>query len=247
MRFVTHERNLPVSMLERHLYQSVSTLFHLVPQQCSLTVDSSDQNTAASTLHIACLPLSTQQSQLRELLTPYGHIVNMRIGAEKSSRGFTRRSAFATVVFEKPQQAEKAQTAIDGRYMGEGWRIKASWGDHGQQKGTHFMVLNNVVAKDIPSAPFDARIPDESLSKAQLSRAPPPSALTTSPNVPKWGQPQQRSVKVQRSHDARQIRRIHKVIEAVIEFGPEFEALLMESEKYNEDYAFLFDSNVFPS
>ena len=91
----------------------------------------------ANTLHIACLPLSTRQSQLRELLEPYGDVVSIRIISEKlSSRDFVRPSASALVVFDKPQQAEKAQTAIDGRYMGEGWRIKASWGDREMQKGT---------------------------------------------------------------------------------------------------------------
>jgi RNA recognition motif-containing protein len=90
----------------------------------------------ANTLNIACLPLSTRQSQLRELLDQYGEIVSIKIVTEKpSSRDFARRSSSATVVFEKSFQAEKAQTAIDGRYMGEGWRIKASWGDREQQKG----------------------------------------------------------------------------------------------------------------
>jgi len=90
----------------------------------------------ANTLNIACLPLSTRQSQLRELLDQYGEIVSIKIVTEKpSSRDFARRSSSAIVVFEKSFQAEKAQTAIDGRYMGEGWRIKASWGDREQQKG----------------------------------------------------------------------------------------------------------------
>jgi len=104
-----------------------------------------------------------------------------------------------------------------------------------------------MIAKDIPAAPFDATIPTQALSKSQLSRAPPPNALLAPSNVPKWGQTQQRVVKVQRPQDAQQLRRIHAVIEAVTEFGPDFEALLMEREKYNEDYAFLFDSNVSPS
>jgi U2-associated protein SR140 len=51
-------------------------------------------------------------------------------------------------------------------------------------------------------------------------------------------------VRVQRPYDPRVLRRIHAVIEAVVQYGPEFEALLMEREKQNEDYAFLFDSNV---
>ena len=100
--------------------------------------------------------------------------------------------------------------------------------------------------KDIPSAPFDASIPTQALSKSQLSRAPPPSSLIVPTNVPKWGQPQQLVVRVQRPRDSRALRRIHAVIEGVMEYGPDFEALLMEREKFNEDYAFLFDTNVGP-
>lgn len=96
----------------------------------------------------------------------------------------------------------------------------------------------------MPSAPFNASVPSQALSKSQLSRAPPPTSLLVPANVPKWGQTQQLTVKVQRPRDARAVRRIHAVIEGVTDYGPDFEALLMEREKYNEDYAFLFDSNV---
>jgi len=101
-----------------------------------------------------------------------------------------------------------------------------------------------MVVKDIPSAPFDASVPTQALSKSQLSRAPPPSSLVVPVNTPKWGQTQQLVVRVQRPRDARSLRRIHAVIEAVMEYGPDFEALIVEREKFNEDYAFLFDSNV---
>jgi hypothetical protein len=100
--------------------------------------------------------------------------------------------------------------------------------------------------KDVPSAPFNASVPTQALSKSQLSRAPPPSSLLVPANVPKWGQAQQLVVRVQRPRDARAVRRIHAVIECVTDYGTDFEALLMEREKYNEDYAFLFDSNVSP-
>jgi len=99
-------------------------------------LDRLDAEISANTLHIACLPLSTRQSQLGELLDPYGEIVSIKIIDEKpSAKEFTRQSSSAIVMFEKPFQAEKAQTAIDGRYMGEGWRLKASWGNKEQQKG----------------------------------------------------------------------------------------------------------------
>jgi hypothetical protein len=67
----------------------------------------------------------------------FGEIVSIKVIAERpTGKEFARRSASATVVFEKSHQAEKAHTAIDGRYMGEGWRIKASWGDREQTKSS---------------------------------------------------------------------------------------------------------------
>ena len=102
-----------------------------------------------------------------------------------------------------------------------------------------------MVVKDVVTAPFNSGTGHESLTKAQLSRAPPPSSLITVPaNVPKWGQSQQLFVRVERPRDPRMLRRIHAVIESVMEYGAEFEALLMERESGNENYAFLFDSNV---
>ena len=101
-----------------------------------------------------------------------------------------------------------------------------------------------MLVKDIPSAPFDASVPSQALSNSQLSRAPPPSSLIVHVHTPKWGQKQELVVRVERPRDSRALRRIHATIEAIMEYGPDFEALLMEREKYNEDYAFLFDSNV---
>ena len=62
--------------------------------------------------------------------------------------------------------------------------------------------------------------------------------------MPKWGQKEKLVVHVERPRNALALRRIHAVIEGVAEYGPDFEALLMEREKENEDYAFLFDSTV---
>ena len=67
----------------------------------------------------------------------FGDIVSIKVVAERpTGNDFARRSASATVAFEKSHQAEKAHAAIDGRYMGEGWRIKASWGDREQTKSS---------------------------------------------------------------------------------------------------------------
>jgi len=107
-----------------------------------------------------------------------------------------------------------------------------------------FLCHLTLLAKDIPSAPFGASVPTQTLTKAQLSRAPPPSVLVVPSQVPKWGQPQQLVVRVQRPMNSKTVRRIHSVIEGVAEYGPPFEALLMERERFNEDYAFLFDSTV---
>ena len=201
---------------------------------------------SASTLSLACLPLSTRQSQLRQLLSPHGDIQSIKIHTDRSSsREYTRTSATALVTFSKPYEAEKAQSAVDGHYMGEGFRIKASWRDKKAKGTTRFCEWRGLmVGKDVIVAPFNAGTKSESLTKAQLSRAPPPSILLVPANVPKWGQSQQLVVRVERPRDPRMLRRIHAVIESVSEYGAEFEALLMEREKGNENYAFLFDSNV---
>lgn len=99
------------------------------------------------------------------------------------------------------------------------------------------------IVKNIPSAPFNASVSIPSLSKSQLSRAPPPNSLL-SLGTPKWEQ--QLSIRVQRPRDARSLRRIHAVIEGITEHGADFESLLMQQQKQNEDYAFLFDSTVIP-
>jgi len=92
---------------------------------------------SANTLTLACLPLSTRQSQVRHLVSPHGQIESIKIHTDRSSstREFTRKTATALVTFSKPHEAEKAQSALDGQYMGEGFRIKASWGDKQQAKG----------------------------------------------------------------------------------------------------------------
>jgi RNA recognition motif-containing protein len=79
-------------------------------------------------LRIAHLPPSTSKSQLREILAPNGTILNLNLVTE-GSKGFSRSTASATVIFDKSQQAEAAQRSLDGQYMGEGYRVKATWGD----------------------------------------------------------------------------------------------------------------------
>jgi RNA recognition motif-containing protein len=91
-----------------------------------LTLERTDLS--ANTLKIAHLPLSISQSQLRDILAPYGEIVSINLVTERS-KGFIRPSTSASVIFEKSYQADKAHSAIDGKYMGEGWRIKTTWGE----------------------------------------------------------------------------------------------------------------------
>lgn len=131
----THEINTPVTPRRRHFSPTVP-LHPTYHPQLMLTFGIEPEQ-SANTLYLTCLPLSTTQSQLRDLLFPYGPIRNIKIITEKhSSKTFTRKSCSASIVFEKSSQAERAQTGVDGRYMGQGWRIKASWGDLESRKRT---------------------------------------------------------------------------------------------------------------
>ena len=137
MQFVIHERNPHDLILGVLSYPKV-----IVSTIVILTADRPYED-PANILTMSCLPLSTRQSQVRELVSPYGQVASIQMVEEKSSRGFGKRSLSAIIVFERSNQAEKAQAAIDGKYMGEGWRIKASWGDMDQQKGTPSLSIIN--------------------------------------------------------------------------------------------------------
>jgi RNA recognition motif len=85
---------------------------------------------AENVLNLTNLPTSIREQEIRELLSPYGKVVHVRITVEQpSTREFVRKSSSARVIFEKAHQAEKAHTTVDGDYLSEGWRVKASWGD----------------------------------------------------------------------------------------------------------------------
>lgn len=120
----------------------------------------------------------------------------------------------ATCSFATPENAVAAKAGLDGRYMGEGCRLS--------------LELGKDINYNDDTLPFGAQP-----KVVNLARMAPPSAR-------KVREGQALEVHVQRPTNLEATRRIHRVIQHVLEHGPPFEALLRRRETHNPDYEFLF-------
>ncbi|EMR08167.1 hypothetical protein PNEG_03341 [Pneumocystis murina B123] len=195
-------------------------------EKCDDCFDSSHPRS----LHLTSLPPSTTQQSLSTLLLPYGKITSINILPSKSTDDQFKKGVSAFVTFEDPKNAEKAKSNIDGTYIGEGWRVKAVWG----KELKSFTYVDSHKTK----LPFDAK-----QGIIGFNRAPPPGGVTNGRFNP-LSMLNRIEVVVSKPKDLKLLRRIHRVIEKIIEHGVEFEAFLMKREYDNPDYEFLFDSTT---
>ncbi|KAG5513301.1 hypothetical protein PMAC_001364 [Pneumocystis sp. 'macacae'] len=179
-------------------------------------------------LHLTSLPPSTTQQSLSTLLLPYGKITSINILPSRSTDDQFKKGVSAFVTFEDPRDAEMAKSNLDGTYLGQGWRAKVIWGK--ELKSSTFYVDTHI------KLPFNAK-----QGTMSFNRAPPPGGIAVGRVVPS-SMLNRIEVIVLKPKDLKLLRRIHRVIEKVVEYGVEFEAFLMKKESNNSDYEFLFDS-----
>ncbi|QSL66973.1 hypothetical protein MERGE_001360 [Pneumocystis wakefieldiae] len=195
-------------------------------EKCDDSFDSSHPRS----LHLTSLPPSSTQQSLSTLLLPYGKITSINILPSKSTDDQFKKGVSAFVTFEDPKNAEKAKSNIDGTYLGEGWRLKVVWG----KELKSFTYVDNHKTK----LPFDAK-----QGIVSFNRAPPPGGIINGRFNP-LSMLNRIEVVVSKPKDLKLLRRIHRVIEKIVEHGVEFEAFLMKREHDNPDYEFLFDSTT---
>ncbi|KAG5437699.1 hypothetical protein PCANB_000736 [Pneumocystis canis] len=182
-------------------------------------------------LHLTSLPPSTTQQSLLTLLLPYGKISSINILPSRSADDQFKKGVSAFVTFEDSENAEKAKSNFDGTYLGEGWRVRVKWGK--ELKSSIPYVDTRKIR-----LPFNAK-----QGVISFNRAPPPGGMVSG----RFASPlmlNRIEVVVSKPKDLKLLRRIHRVIEKVVEYGVEFEAFLMKKECDNHNYEFLFDSNT---
>uniref|UniRef100_A0A3B5LMY1 Zgc:163098 n=1 Tax=Xiphophorus couchianus TaxID=32473 RepID=A0A3B5LMY1_9TELE len=147
----------------------------------------------------------------------YGPLASVKIMWPRTDEERCRTSNRAFVAFMTRKDAERAMAALDGKVI-MGFEMKLGWGK-------------------------PARIPPQPLyTPAGVRVAPPPPS-----GLPFNAQPRDRfrndfTKPLAISPHRNLLFLIHRMVEFVVREGPLFEAMIMNKEKNNPDYRFLFDN-----
>jgi len=206
---------------------------------------------AKPTLHLSSLPPGTSPAVIKALLTPSPLVVeNVRIlpaasGAERKSI-----SAIVTLAAETPAtDIDTMVSHLQNKYLGFGFNLSIS--RHLSSAALAGPGVLSTPALSLNDLPFGAK---PIAQHSSLSRAPPPghgpsrfappaSYTSTTPYGPRSNMVQTQVI-VQPPSDLKQLKLIHKTLEALLTYGPEFEALLMSRPQIQRDeqWAWLWNS-----
>ena len=208
---------------------------------------------ARPTIHLSSIPPGTSSAVIKALV-PLS-VEDVRIlppsapGGAIASSERKSTSAIVTLAADTPgTDIDAVVSQLQNKYLGFGFNLTISR----HLSSAVLTPFSSTPALGTSNLPFNARpIPQ---SRINLSRAPPPSqahnprfappasysSSTISPRV----SPQQTQVIVQPPSSIATLRLIHKTLEALLTYGPEFEALLMSRGviQTDERWAWLWDA-----
>ncbi|XP_069002657.1 U2 snRNP-associated SURP motif-containing protein isoform X1 [Embiotoca jacksoni] len=186
-------------------------------------------------LYISCISPKMNEEMLCKEFCKYGPLASVKIMWPRTDEERCRTSNRAFVAFMTRKDAERALAALDGKVI-MGFEMKLGWGKPARIPPQPLYTPVGVRATPPPPSglPFNAQPRDRfrndftkplGLSKGELDK-------TLSEAVVKVVIPTERNL----------LFLIHRMIEFVVREGPVFEAIIMNKEKNNPDYRFLFDN-----
>ena len=210
---------------------------------------------AKPTLHLSSIPPGTSPAVIKGLFAPSPLTVeNVRILPPAPGTAAERKSvsAIATLAAETPAtDIDTTVSHLQNKYLGFGFNLSIS-------RYLSSAALNaagsfsNTPSLQLQNLPFGAKPVRQhtSLSRAHPPGqgpgrfAPPASYTSSTPYGPRSNNLPPTQVDVHLPTDLKQLRLIHKAIEALLTYGPEFEALLMSRPQIQRDeqWAWLWDS-----
>jgi U2-associated protein SR140 len=215
------------------------------------------------TLHLASLPPGTTAAGVRALIPPALTVDGVRMlpgggGAAGQQQHPAERRALAAIVTlakESPaSEMDAAVSALQGRYLSCGFRLSISRHLSSALLGSGVAVGLSPSTSGTVQHPFGAK-PAFNAASHPLNRAPPPSSRGGYAPPASYGRGgagfarggvsnAPLRVAVKPPTDVRQLKLIHKTVEAVLTHGPEFEAVLMSRPEIQRDekWAWLWDS-----
>ncbi|MCJ1357152.1 MAG: hypothetical protein MMC33_007148 [Icmadophila ericetorum] len=205
------------------------------------------------TVHLSSLPPGTSQAVIKSILPSNLKVDAVRILPPTGPGSMDRKSLSAIVTLAKETPAidiDTAVSALQNKYLG--WGFYLSLSRHLSSAAVGVGMPVPVGLSSASSLPFGARPITMGLGGG-LSRAPPPSSHRggfappssyTPAGAGLYGRgaaPVQ--VNVTPPSDLKQLKLIHKTLEAMLTHGPEFEALLMSRPEVQreEKWAWLWD------
>ncbi|OOQ91798.1 hypothetical protein PEBR_09542 [Penicillium brasilianum] len=204
---------------------------------------------ARYTLCLESLPLGTSPSVLKSLIPSFLTVDNVNILRPANQPPTERKSAAAIITLASDTPLSDVNSAIsmlDKKYLGRGHYLSI-------HKGHSSAAINSTLPTTIgttttKSLPFGAKAIQPTFG-GSLNRAPPPGPHrgfappeSYGPNLGRAGGSTQ--VEVQAPSDIKQLRLIHKTLENLLSYGPEFEALLMSRPEVQkeEKWAWIWDA-----
>lgn len=209
-----------------------------------------DKAVARPTLRLVNLPPATSPAAIKALIPNTLTVNGVKIippSAPGGASGTDRKALTAIVTLSQETAASDIDTAVSAlqnRYLGFGYYL--SLHRHLSSAAIAMASETNIAGSGSVSQPFGAkpvptRGPGGPPQHAGGGRFAPPSSY--GPPGPALNR-NLLHVPVQPPSDIKQLRMIHKVVESVLEHGPEFEALLMTrpNVQKEEKWAWLWDA-----
>ncbi|XP_040005796.1 U2 snRNP-associated SURP motif-containing protein isoform X2 [Xiphias gladius] len=186
-------------------------------------------------LYISCISPKMNEEMLCKEFGKYGPLASVKIMWPRTDEERCRTSNRAFVAFMTRKDAERALAALEGKVI-MGFEMKLGWGKPARIPPQPLYTPVGVRATPPPPSglPFNAqprgRFRNDftkplGMSKGELDK-------TLSEAVVKVVIPTERNL----------LLLIHRMIEFVVREGPVFEAIIMNKEKNNPEYRFLFDN-----
>ena len=215
------------------------------------TVDRAEEKaTSRPTLRLANLPPGTSPAVIKALIPTNLIVENVKVVPSSGPAVMERKSIAAIVTLSKDSPAteiDAAVSSLQGRYLGYGFSL--SLHRHLSSAAISSSSLPTLLNSTSGSQPFGAKRVAEPNTNSQHQPGgfgrdfAPPSSYG-----PPGGGPVHKAsllhVPVQPPKDIKKLRMIHKVVESILEHGPEFEALLMSRPdvQREEKWAWLWDA-----
>jgi U2-associated protein SR140 len=203
---------------------------------------------AKPTLYLASLPPGTSQSVVKSLIPTVLNVDNVKFLRSTGQTATERKSGSAIVTLASESAAsdiDSSVSALQNRYLGWGYYLSISRHLSSAAIGSAVSVGSSSTG----SLPFGAKTIAPELG-GRLNRAPPPGmhrggfAPSSSYGATYGGSGSSTQVEVKAPSDLKQLRLIHKTLENLLNYGPEFEALLMSRPEVQreEKWAWLWDA-----